>query len=69
MKFAFGGRDPSRKPVLFHIDLHDDNINGFLFQMDEACYTKFPEEEEILLDDGRPFEVVKIVRDFHISEP
>lgn len=61
--FAFGENNPARKPVLFHIDLHDDNRNGFCFQMNKICYTKFPEEEEILLDDGRPFEITEILKE------
>lgn len=31
--------------------------------MNEPCYTKYPEEEEILLDDGLPFKVFKVERD------
>ena len=31
--------------------------------MNETCYTKFPEEDEILLDDGRPFLVEQIFKD------
>ena len=69
LNFAFWGNDPARKAVLFHIDLHDDNMNGFAFQMNEKCYTKFPDEEEILLDDGRPFEVVKVLKDQPMPYP
>ena len=31
--------------------------------MDEECYTDFPKEREILLDDGLPFKVTRVEAD------
>lgn len=55
--------NPSRKSVLFHVDLSDGTVAGFCFLMNRKCFTRFPEEEEILLDDGRPFEIERIIYD------
>jgi len=56
LKFAFReGMDPSRRSVMFYIDLTDGTVSGYCFQMNKPYYTRFPEEDEILLDDGRPF--------------
>jgi len=32
--------------------------------MNSPDYTAYPEEEEILLDDGRPFRIVNITSEF-----
>lgn len=55
--------DPSLRSVMFYIELPEGTEGGFSFQMNDSCYTKFPEEEEILLDDGRPFIVDSVIRD------
>jgi len=36
--------------------------------MNESCYTRYPEEEEILLDDGRPFYIERIFKNQTITE-
>ena len=61
LDFAFGNRDPERKSVLFEIDLTDGTISGYCFQMNLIDFTAYPEEDEILLDDGRPFEVRDVI--------
>lgn len=61
LDFAFGNKDPTRKSVLFEIDLTDGTISGYCFQMNLIDFTAYPEEDEILLDDGRPFEVRDVV--------
>ena len=59
--FAFGNTNPTRKSVIFEIDLTDGTISGYCFQMNMIDFTAYPEEDEILLDDGRPFEVRDVV--------
>lgn len=68
--FAFKNQDPTayqfnlhKKSVLFHVDLTDGTISGYCFLMNQKCFTRYPEEEEILLDDGRPFIIDNIVYD------
>ena len=61
LDFAFWNKNTERKCVIFEIDLTDGTISGFCFEMNHIDFTAYPEEDEILLDDGRPFEVVDIV--------
>jgi len=46
--------------VIFEIDLTDGTLSGYCFQMNSTDYTAYPEEDEILLDDGRPFRITNI---------
>lgn len=77
LRFAFRNQDPAaanfnpeRKSVLFHLDLSDGTVAGYCFLMNHKCFTRYPEEEEILLDDGRPFVVDRILRDqVHTEAP
>ena len=57
LNFAFWNKDPERTPVIFEIDLTDGTLSGYCFQMNSREFTEYPEEDEILLDDGRPFEI------------
>lgn len=50
------------------MDLSDGTIAGFCFLMNKRCFTRFPEEQEILLDDGRPFEIENIDYDVPCKE-
>lgn len=62
MDFAFWENNPKKTSVLFEIDLTDGTISGYCFQMNIIGFSAYPEEDEILLDDGRPFEVVNIIK-------
>lgn len=52
-----------RKSVMFYITLDGGTNRGYCFQMDKVQYTDFPNEAEILLDDGLPFTIYKIEKD------
>lgn len=58
--FALKNRDPRRTSVLLEIDLKEGTKSGFCFVMNQECFTRFPEENEILLDDGIPFKVSSV---------
>ena len=45
---------------MMEVDLVEGTKSGYCFVMNEDCYTRFPEENEILLDDGIPFVVVGV---------
>lgn len=47
-------------PVLFEITLVRGTGDGFSFQLNNEEFTAYPEEQEILLDDGRPLKVVGV---------
>lgn len=63
--FAIRNQDPRKTSVLMEINLKDGTTSGFCFVMDRSCYTRFPEEKEILLDDGLPFKVEDIAKDYY----
>lgn len=52
---------------MFMVELVQGTEAGYSFVMNEPCYTQYPEEEEILLDDGLPFDVVKVERDERLT--
>ena len=60
--FALKNKDPRRVSVLMEIDLKEGTTSGFCFVMNEECYTRFPEENELLLDDGIPFKVEDVTK-------
>ena len=45
---------------MMEVDLVEGPKSGYCFVMNEECYTRFPEENELLLDDGIPFKVVSV---------
>lgn len=60
VEFAMKYKDPDRHPVLYCINLRDGTMGGHCFLLNERCYTAYPEEEELLLDDGLPFKVLTV---------
>lgn len=67
--FAFPKKlDTERKNVLFEIDLGEGTTLGYCFQMNEPCFTAYPEEKEILLDDGIPFQVTDVAKPVNNDE-
>lgn len=59
--FAMKNKDPNRSSVLFEIDLCEGTLSGYCFQLNTHDFTRYPDEQEILLDDGRPYLVDDIV--------
>lgn len=45
---------------MYYIELPKGTFGGYCFSMNERCYTAFPEEKELLLDDGLPFKITDI---------
>ena len=40
--------------------MKEGTTSGYCFVMNRECFTRFPEESEILLDDGLPFKVENV---------
>ena len=59
--FAIRNQDPRKESVLMEINLKDGTTSGFCFVMDKSCFTRFPDEKEILLDDGLPFKITNVL--------
>ena len=53
-------KNAERQSVLMEVDLKEGTRGGHCFVMNEPCYTQYPEENELLLDDGIPFVVMGV---------
>ena len=50
---------PDEAAVIFRIRLENES-GKYLFNMDSESYTMYPEEEEVLLQQGLPFTVMAV---------
>ena len=68
LKFACRkNQDPNLVSVMFSVWLENGVEGGYSFELNQPCYTQYPEEDEILLDDGLPFYVKQVQSDIPIE--
>lgn len=60
LDFATKYHTPDKVPAIFHICLCRGTKEAYSFRMNHPDFTEYPNEEEVLLDDGRPFKVLSV---------
>ena len=59
IKFAIEDVQPDQSPVIFRIRMQNES-GKYMFSMDSEAYSMYPEEEEVLIQQGLPFTVMAV---------